>query len=233
MRLLKFLSEELTVADLEKLCPKTANKVDLYRGVENIRGNFGKVIIEKNRTPLNSDIEFQAILNSGFKAVFGIPVRSECVFCTGLEREAKGYGTVIKIYPSDDFTAYWSGSIQDLYALSPMSSFLQINELAPFIAIWCLISEKKAFRKAPSLKYNLDSWPAAKKILEKDFPNYLDNYPESAFKTVQEILKKYPDAVKYFVRTAYQKGNTLQDLQRAAKSRNEVMITGSYYCWVK
>lgn len=157
MRLVKFLSEEiLTKESIEQLCPKTAFKVDLFRGVKGLRGNIGKVIPTKHRSPTGCSSEMHALLNVAFKKEFGEAVRAEAVFCTGNKSEARDYGTLYKIYPSDDFSVYWSNSIEDLYCLQSTQGFLQIDEFAPFIAIYCLISEKAETRKAYALEYMVD-----------------------------------------------------------------------------
>ena len=194
-------------------------------------GYFGKTDIPKNREPRNSSIEYHSIMNTGFMSVFGVPLRACSVFCTGDEKEASKYGKMAKIYPSDDFTVYWSDNIKDLFELSHNEDFFQTEEYAPFMAIYCMIADKRECRNIPTLKSRLNTWTFAKNFLERHFPDYLENYPDNAMKIALEILKLYPDSINNFVKMNYRKGNTIEDLQNAAASHNEILITGSYYCW--
>lgn len=112
MRLLKFLKEsELNWENIKSLCPKSVDASEkynsyLYRGSRDLEGDMGKAYIRKDRKPTNSPIQYHDFINTGFKKIFGINLRSESLFCTGNYAQAKSYGRLFEIFPSDDYTLY-------------------------------------------------------------------------------------------------------------------------------
>lgn len=166
-------------------------------------------------------------MNAAFNAVFGIDLRSSSFFGTGDMAEASKYGDLYNIYPSDDFTAYWSPFIKDLFSLNLSEELLWKEEFAPLLAINSLIADDAELRSPELLNHYLSSMPNVKKFLEKEFPDYMVDYPDSARTTSGKIFNKYPDILK----NLYKKGNSLEDLEEAAATKNEVMIVCKFYCW--
>lgn len=226
--------------DIEKLCPKaTKAQVELYRGMKDVsRMRFGKMDIRKDRRPKDTSSRLHELLNNGFKSVFGTYVRSECMFCSGFIGSTRLYGDTYKVYPSDDFTVYWSPYIEDFVDILPrdVAKLANSDSLKAFFLIYSLIRTKdntqndfNSFVKG----LNVD------KLLESSFnmtaKEVLDNWTKLSFikDLVEDVIDKYPNCGTDFVKTFYKKGNTVQDLLAAQKSENEIMITGSFYCFEK
>lgn len=47
------------------------------------------------------------------------------------------------------------------------------------------------------------------------------------------VLTKYPNCAADFIKANYKKGTTQKDFEEAAKSKKEIMITASFYCYKK
>lgn len=243
----KFINEVVekleSFEDIKKLCPKTTSTdIEIFRGIRikdaplNIK--YGKENIRKDRKPKDTSIFFHDLINKGFKAAFGVPVRSECVFCTANKGLADWYGKACKIYPSNDFTVYWSPYITDLFGLRHTKLSLSSDNLKALAAIYCLIYNHTERNPDFSYKFSAESMKKLN-ILEwvlnsfEEDMNKLEEYQKSsdAFSLAEKILKLYPECSTNFVKTFYKKGNTIQDLQNAASTGHELMITGSFYCF--
>lgn len=243
MRLLKFLNETPekleNFEDIKKLCPKTTiDNLELYRGSSSIWTKFGKENIRKDRRPRDTSEFFHDLVNSGFKAVFGVPVRSECVFCTGNKSSAELYGAVSKIWPSDDFAVYWSPDILDLFKMRISRPNLSTDSLKAFGAIYS--AARKNWTNYDDMEDLMQQLKVKNWALD-NFPNEMEVAKNSKLRASEQavrefaniVLKKYPNCAIDFVKAFYKKGNTFKDLVTAASSKKEVMITGSFYCWEK
>lgn len=229
------LNENLECAELEQICPETYGKVDLYRGIGHDLGQCGQTKVVKGREPRSSGIEYHDIMNSAFKEIFGMPIRSDTFFCTGNYEVALdwGNGTAYKVYPANNFVVYWSDTINDLFHLERSKEHLQNLDYSPFIAIHCLVRLPSEQRKSEELERTLADWPLAKEFLTISYPDYRKNYPASAKDSAYKILHDHSSAIYDFFRKMYQKGDTIQNLRAAAASQNEVMIACEFYCWQK
>lgn len=249
MRLINFLDEAssnlASFEDVKKLCPITSNvKLNLYRGINpSILGNtdYGKIKIPKNRKPRDSSIEFHKLIDSTFKKVLGVAARSNTVFATGNRYVANFYGDLCRIYPSNDFICCWSPEIEDLFLLCNNRLNLSTDSLKAFGVLWAVIAMKSV--SFYSLQWKLN----ALGIIDwawSEFPDELDKQDirrgrdreftkEEVKSFMKKILKTYPNCASDFIKTFYQVGHTIQDLQKAATTKNEVMISGSFYCWEK
>lgn len=229
-------NEIISYTEAQALCSKTFGKIDLYRGMRipdlSIQPDtIGKTSVSKKRIPRNSSLEYHIFLNNAFKNVFGVFARSESFFCTADKNEASGYGDLFQIWPSDDFKVYWSNTIKDLFRLSYNKDILQNEEYAPFMAIYCLIAENGELRSKELLEHYFQTWPSSEEFLERNYPGFMERYPENALATACGILCEYPNAIHNFVKNMYHKGSTLQDLQKAFASQNEIMICSDWYVW--
>lgn len=235
MRLLNFLKEqeEFTgCSKIENFYSKNSGK--LYRGMKNAP-NEGKIVTIQDRKPKDSTLWFHKNMDKAFIAVFGKPLRSCSVFCTGNAFMTRAYGKTYTIYPSDDFEVYWSPKIVDLYESNPADAKTShTNEDWAMAAVWALGIEKEAHED--DIKYRLresgesDYTDEIFTFLEAEFPELYaatsSHDRASDWKDLAAwVLKKYPNCITNFVKSAYQKGN----LEAAIKSGNELMITCSYY----
>lgn len=228
---LKNQTTPINCSKLKEECPSTYNKVDLYRGIGNLPDKCGKTLV-KRRMPKNSRLEYHLITNDIFYQIFGIQIRSETVFCTGAREDALNHGKLHKIYPSDNFTVYWSDVIKDLYYLEMSKELINNTDLAPFVAINCLLAKQDSL-SIESLEKVLEIWPLAKEFLTTYYPDYQNGYPDSAMKTACKIIKRYNDDICEVFSKIYKKGTTVEALKEAAASQNEIMIHCKFYCWEK
>lgn len=231
--------------DIKKLCPKaTSVNAELYRGIKYafMKGKYGKENIRKDRKPKDSSNEYHTLINNGFKTVFGEYVRSEAVFCVSNIQYAFQYGDVYKIWPSDDFTVYWSSQIPDLYSLDTSKINLSSDTLKAFGVVYALIGNprnKIGYSEFKMKTLKIDKW--ARDNFRKEFAECEDpgdfTAAQSSWKLLNNfanaVLIKYPNCVTDFIRAFYKKGTSTQDLLAASNSGNEVMITGSFYCLEK
>lgn len=238
MRLLKFLSEQEEFEGCNKIKNFYAGTkfLRLFRGMKNAPDS-GKLVPPTNREPRDSNKFFHDSMNNAFKVVFGKPLRSCSVFCTGDRSFAKEYGSLYRIYPSDDFEVYWSPKVVDLFLYGPEEWGYNTSEKLMANFIWGISSEK-----SPSKRY-FDKWvselpiPTAQEalnIVKTDCPVEYDkaiknNKIDDWLNLARAVLAKYPNCMVNFVKDCYQKG----DIKSAIRSENEIMLTCSFYYYKK
>lgn len=76
---------------------------------------FVKKQVHKNREPLDMPIQLHDMINDTFNEIFGVKLRSECLFGTSNLNIAKQYGKIYLIFPIGKFDFYWSERIFDLF----------------------------------------------------------------------------------------------------------------------
>lgn len=88
----------------------------IWRGIKGV-GDTGinKKNIRSDRSPKDSSADWHNAFDNVFKKEFGWKARSEGLFVTGNEGNAKGYGTGCVIFPVGRYTLLWSERINDLY----------------------------------------------------------------------------------------------------------------------
>lgn len=177
----------------------------LFRG---IRGNL--FIVDKkqrkNRSPRDTPASTHELLDELFEKKFGIPLRSQSVFCIGSVNETEDYGdNVYLIIPVGNFEIYWSSEIGDLYA--------DIIDGGPYENIddpdtWTWNDEWTDYLNELDPEYN---------DMDYEYETWLEKRTEQ---WKDEAFDYYSDVVK-----KYKKG----DLKNAISSGNEIMLVTNQY----
>jgi len=68
-----------------------------------------------NRRPQDMPFQFHSFMDNLFLQKFDWRARSSAIFCTGDTDQAKYYGTLYKIFPTDGFKFIWSDKVRDLF----------------------------------------------------------------------------------------------------------------------
>lgn len=90
----------------------------LYRGVLShivYNQNFLKSRVEIDRQPMSTPFRLHAMVDDWFLEHYGNRYRSNSVFATGSDEQARPYGDVFALFPIGDFKFCWSANIHDLY----------------------------------------------------------------------------------------------------------------------
>lgn len=237
-------SAELTWEEVQKLCPKsTSISINsgkyMYRGSKDLQGKFGRAIIRMNRRPSKTDKILSNVLNKAFDSYFGVPLRSASLFCTGSTSFARNFGSLYKIYPSDDFNVYWSPNVKDLtYNLDELE-YGKLNPAAYTVLAACLSWPDLTDTIRESTKYQ--------EFIESNFPEFfkdVNDYYEkwewisgkmkTNYGKVSEVMmSKYPKCLDNLIKDNYKKVNSQTEVVQAINSGNELMITASFYCYEK
>jgi len=94
----------------------------LYRGVEKNIYSITKSENERNRQPVDTDINLHDYINDFFENKFGIRLREECVF-TFQHDMYQSYGTNYLMFPIGEYTYYTSKDVLDLYRTLSVPKF--------------------------------------------------------------------------------------------------------------
>lgn len=229
MRLLKFLKESWQMEEemelwnaIDKDCSKFIKQANetLYRGAY-YDGDLGiiKADIRQDREPRGTLLHVHDLMNYSFKEVFGLPLRSCTLFCTGSRDVAEEYGDVYIIYPSNDFQVYWSPYVDDLLGVPDDAAF----RLASPEAQMLLSFTGKTVGSWSLFESNCRKYPKLKELANEEFSEVLKTKNEE--KIFRAVSEKYPDALIPWIRKVYKKG----DINRAMRSGNEIMLDASFY----
>ena len=184
MRLNNYLNEEDEVSDIQIKCSKilylyTKQHNYFYRGTRNL-SRKKLIMTRKDRKPLQTNPDVHELLDNMFYEKFGWKVRSEGVFATSYESDAKIYNAFIPIpqnnppndppvfVPVNGFKYIWSPRVRDLYI------YLVDNGL------------HEAPGRGLGMEYN-DTWASR---VQKIIDSYITYDLERAMKKEYEVMFK-------------------------------------------
>ncbi len=107
----QFVDYKKLIPYIQKNCSdilKIYRKADdiLLRGVD-YSSNAFKSSSPTNRTPLDTDTNFQRLIDNKLKEAGFSALRSNSIFCTGSQGQAINYGYTYLIFPINGFTYTW------------------------------------------------------------------------------------------------------------------------------
>ena len=110
---------------LDKLKSSKHPNTFLFRGMFDTYYNeiFTTKTIRVNRKATNTPQWFSDVVDEYFVDKFGIPFRSNSVFCTTKAFIAMTYGPLYAIFPIGDFDYCYSPIIEDMYDLSSLAKY--------------------------------------------------------------------------------------------------------------
>ena len=106
----------------------------LYRGM-NISPSITKEKVRKDRKPKDTDPRTQKKADEVFLKKFGWMPRSQGLFVTGNQKEAKRYGTLYRVYPIGNFKFIWSDKVMDFFTNFKFDNVSMFDELISMIYI--------------------------------------------------------------------------------------------------
>lgn len=171
----------------------------LYRGHSNT-SDFLEINNPINRKPMNNVIETQKFLDEGFKSVFGYKLRETSTFITGNKNEALEYGELYVVFPKNKYKIFWSNEILDLYALNYKNFDLKDENILNFFIIFNYLNKNMIDYQYLIKKSNIDN---------------IDDF----------IKNKSKFCCEYFIKKFYK----TNDVEKAIKSSNEIMLIGDCY----
>lgn len=110
--------------------PHLSHKLQMWRGVDNVRTPFSKQTARKARLPAHTPKELHEFMNDMFQKKFGWPARNG-TFVTWDRDTAATYGDLYAVFPIGEFKYVWSPDVQDLY--SYVADFVEEIDNAPTI----------------------------------------------------------------------------------------------------
>ena len=122
MRFNKFLieSDKFTnfLKEVKSHCSEFVSKTTgpLYRGTSNETIGYNDAIEDRKPKDSKKDKIFNNGLNLGIEYLFKEPnIRTRALFCTNAQHQARSYGKLNFIFPSDGCKFIWSDNIYDSY----------------------------------------------------------------------------------------------------------------------
>ena len=112
---------ERVISLLERDCPEFLNELKnkhitpLFRGTHKSIKDIEEVKTDKFRIPKDLDMSISNTFNDCFRAIFGVPIRSQGVFATKSPYVTQTYGTTKMFFPIGNYRYFWNPDVDDLY----------------------------------------------------------------------------------------------------------------------
>lgn len=87
----------------------------IFRGAYKTVNDIEEVRTDKFRVPKDLDMSISNTFNDCFRAMFGVPIRSQGVFATKSPYVTQTYGTTKLFFPIGDYRYFWNPDVDDLY----------------------------------------------------------------------------------------------------------------------
>jgi len=239
----KFKGFEDIIPLIKRDCSQFLNEAKnypLYRGIgKRVISNLGDFIFSPtpvNRKSLDSGPNLNFVLNAAIQYKFGIPnIRSNSFFATGSDLVAEGYGAVLYVFPTDNYTCAWSPTISDPFG-KETEIILDISDLfrekykgnsISYSSMNDLFDDLEKFIGSERWVDNTSGtdWSDAfsKQV---EFNHFLQRLVTPDY-SIEKIVSMISECLKEYAKKAYNKG----DIVSAIKSNNEILITGcdGYY----
>lgn len=118
MNFKSFIIEE-TLPEIKLECSQfvaESEGLNIYRGITSISTDEpSKLYQRESRNPIGMGIHQMELFNKAFEEIHGIAdLRAKGVFATGNKSRVDLFGNPFKIYPSNDYTYWWSPEVKDL-----------------------------------------------------------------------------------------------------------------------
>lgn len=212
---------------------RDSNSLELYRGMQNLGDeNVLKLPHPSKRSAKNSDPATVLMFNSMINAAFGISdVRGNSIFCNGLAKVARSYGSVYRVYPIGDYKFIWSPKIMDSYSYESriwdkienefrlLSKINVMNDLEPF------------FRQMLKAQIEYDTWVVntsrdkfIREIAEKFIYQGYWTGIKTFYKSEEEFLDLFPKMLKEALAKTGKELYQDTDIEKAIESGCEVLI---------
>ena len=124
---------ERVISLLERDCPEFLNELKnkyitpLFRGTHKSIKDIEEVKTDKFRIPKDLDMSISNTFNDCFRAIFGVPIRSQGVFATKSPYVTQTYGTTKMFFPIGNYRYFWNPDVDDLYTYVDENLFYANN----------------------------------------------------------------------------------------------------------
>ena len=210
----------------------------LYSGRKKNDAIF-KGTVRKNRIPLSTPEHMHNFVDDIFYELFKVRSRSNAIFCINDYLVAKGYGYIAyAIFPIGNYTIVWSPKYADLYQdILEGGGYDFVGEgkyesdyIGNYIDQTSIgIDIDYRLRKKFDKDHNVSDYQDVNEY-EFEKERYIDKHFENMFheerEEIMDRLKVEHETALYdLIQRHYQSGN----LEKALKSRNEIMLTCDKY----